>query len=78
MIKEFDEYILPACWASGLINGDWSGFTAQSMAESEAIDEFLKDKGSCVSCSEDEWFQWGHDFNKKEGATVMKFYFDKN
>lgn len=54
------EYILPAHWASALVNGDKSGFSDE---ESEALEAWLNHEGvgSCVDVSEDAFFSPTHD-----------------
>lgn len=70
-----DRYTLPSSYAPALIDNDFSGLNDQ---EIEELHEWLTETnpGSCVSCSEDEWFSWGHDMNLQQGATVCHFYFD--
>jgi hypothetical protein len=53
-------YILPAHWASALINGDESGFTDE---ESEALEAWLtyENAGSCFDVSFVPFFSSTHD-----------------
>ena len=69
-------FVLPSYYASYLINGDASSLNDEEL---EIIREFLLNNnlGSCLDCSEDEWFQWYNDLfpNRKLGCSVMKFSF---
>jgi len=51
------EYILPAYWASALINGDLSGLSDEDEKQLEAFTSWMVNThGSCIAvdCSEDE------------------------
>lgn len=70
---ETQTYILPAYWASGLMNNDWTGCAKLDKAEAE---KFLSDKNlpGPVSCSDDQYFKWGNDANNI-GGDVLEFTF---
>lgn len=72
-----EKYVLPAYYASYLINGDESSLNDEEL---EIIREFLLNNnlGECMDCSEDEWFQWYNDLfpNRKLGCNVMSFTFN--
>jgi hypothetical protein len=71
--EDYEIYTLPAYWASYLINGDCSGMSDSEIAE---VDDFCRDKGCCVSCSdEEEEFRWRNDANNLGGST-LEFYFE--
>lgn len=69
-------YILPSCYASALINGDYSGLEDEDEKE---LNEWLDrvKPGYCVGCSEEAYFTHGHDMNRNQGADVLEFYFHK-
>jgi len=71
--KDYGIYTLPAYWASALINGDYSGYEDDEIAE---IQEFERLHGCCVGCGDDSWFSWQNDVNKL-GGDVQEFYFQK-
>ena len=61
---ETSEWILPAHWASYLINGDASSFSLYDDGEAElrVIDQIVKEAGACLTCSDDEGdFRKYHD-----------------
>lgn len=70
-------YILPSCYASALINGDYSGLEDE---DAEILDEWILrvDPGHCVGCSTEAYFTHGHALNRNQGADVLEFYFRKN
>jgi hypothetical protein len=71
-------FILPAHWACGLINGDTSGMDADDEDNmNRFIQEVTPEFGYCAGCSEESWFQHGHDANRNQGANVLEFYFIK-
>lgn len=71
---KIEPYTLPAYWAPALINGDYSGYEDDEIAE---IQEFERAHGYCVGCSEEtEEFSWRNDANKLGGST-KEFYFQK-
>ena len=53
-------YVLPAHWASALINADESGMSDE---ESRALNDWLRDTnaGYCVDCSDESEFRHTHD-----------------
>ena len=72
-----EKYILPAFWASALINGDFSGL---SPAEEKTLLLFLYvncpgDAVDCVECG----FRWRHDASALHvgGADCAEFTFIK-
>jgi len=68
---KLDTYILPAYWASYLINGDLSGYEDSEIAEIEA---FCKDLGPCMDVTDENEFSWTNDANDLGGA-VATFHF---
>lgn len=70
-----EKYILPASWASALVNGDWSGLTD---AESRFVTDFLyvNCPGSAVDARECG-FRWRHDASALYvgGADCAEFTF---
>ncbi len=66
-----ETYILPAYWASYLINGDFSGLLH---GEKEEIDSFIAGKGNCVSCSDEQYYKNSNDANNLSGD-VLEYYF---
>lgn len=70
-------YILPSYWASALINNDYSGCSDE---DEQVINDWLDrvQPGYCVGCSEESWFQHGHDANRNQGSDVLEYYFRKN
>lgn len=69
-------YILPAYWASVLINADASGYTSDELAEISEFTSTVK-PGYCVGCSETEYFAHSNDANNL-GGNVLEFYFHTN
>ncbi len=59
------EYVLPAYWASALINGDFSGLSSE---ESTALKLWHADHAdmSAVDCGE-QYFSWHNDATKLGG-----------
>lgn len=61
-IMTTETYILPAHWASALINDDYSGL---SDSDHNEVVNFLFDNkerlGGCVDVSEDTWFAHSND-----------------
>jgi hypothetical protein len=68
-------YILPAYWASALINADESGMENKEIEEINAWLDRVK-PGYCVGCSDNEHFAHGNDANSL-GGDVLEFYFHK-
>lgn len=70
-----EKYILPAFWASALVNGDWSGLTE---ADSRFVADFLNVNcpGYAVS-AEECGFRWRHDASPLHvgGADCAEFVF---
>ena len=66
-----DTYVLPAYWASYLINGDLSGYSDEEIAEME---EFCKGLGPCIDMTDEDEFSWTNDANNLGGA-VATFHF---
>jgi hypothetical protein len=66
-------YVLPACWASYLINGDSSGLSADDYA---AANNFINGHGlpMPVSCSDESWFAWHNDAGTL-GGDVLEYTF---
>ena len=70
---ETETYILPAYWASALINNDWSGMDDQEEQELNNWLEQVK-PGSCVGCSDYGYFSYRNDAGMLAGD-VLEFYF---
>ncbi len=68
-----ETYILPAYWASALINDDYSGMNDEEIAILNTWYDKIK-PGSCVGCSEVEYFTWRNDAYTI-GCNVLEFYF---
>lgn len=68
---ETETYTLPSFYASAIMNGDYSSLSKE---ETEKIDTFLKDKGHCLSCSENEFFQHSSDLDKM-GGQMLEYTF---
>lgn len=68
-----ETYILPAYWASYLINNDDSGTSIEDIKEA---DKFLNDNNlpSPVSIGEETWFAWSNDANNI-GGDVAEYIF---
>ena len=66
-------FVLPAHFASYLINGDASSL---SMDDVDAIEHFMakRNLSDCIDCSEDSWFAWVNDMYYI-GGDVMRFTF---
>ena len=55
-----DKVILPATWASGLINGDWSSFKLSEVKRAREVEQAYAEKGwSFVDVSE-PYFSWSY------------------
>lgn len=70
-----ETYILPAYWASALVNGDYSGLEDP---DTKQLNDWLEQTkpGSCVGCSEEQYFSWHNDATRL-GGDVLEFYFHK-
>lgn len=66
-----DTYVLPAHWASALINDDYSGYTDEEAME---IKGFCKDLNPCINVTDEEEFRCRNDANNLGGA-VATFHF---
>jgi len=66
-----ETYVLPAYWASALINGDNSGLEDDEIKE---IDNFCKGMGPCIDVSDENEFSWTNDANGL-GGSVATFTF---
>jgi hypothetical protein len=55
-----ENYLLPAHWASVLINGDESGFSEDEIDELNRWYDDTK-PGNCVDVSGESEFSWSHD-----------------
>lgn len=60
MAIKIEEFLLPAHWASYLINGDATGYGDAELAE---IDEWetMNAPGPCIGCADFVDFCWGGD-----------------
>lgn len=67
-------HILPAYWASYLINGDDSGIAASTKAQA---DKFLADNNlpAPCSCSDEPWYSWRNDSGNGLGGDVLEYTF---
>ena len=70
---QFETYELPASWAPYLINNDPSGYSDLEIVE---MDRFVKGKGCCQGCSDDDWFQNSNDAFTL-ACNVKEYYFPK-
>lgn len=75
---QLETYILPAYWASALINNDYSGLESNDIEEIEDFEWRNKENDhrfTCIGCSEESYFAWRNDaFNL--GCDVLEFTFD--
>lgn len=74
--KDHDIFVLPAHFASALINADESGLNEE---ESQLLRDFVHEKcsGLCVGCSDDQFFTSYHDMPGIGDADCLEFYFEK-
>ncbi len=74
--KDHDIFVLPAHFASALINADESGL---SDTESQLLRDFVHKNcnGLCVGCSDDQFFTSRHDMPRIGAAECLEFYFEK-
>jgi len=73
-----ETFILPAYWASALINADFSGYSDEELNEIEQFEIDNTEENcrfTCVGCSEEEYFSWHNDANNL-GDNVLEFTFD--
>lgn len=70
-----ETYILPAYWASALVNGDFSGMEDR---DEQDLNTWLNkvNPGYCVGCSEESYFAWRNDVSYLAGD-VLEYYFHK-
>lgn len=89
MTIETDTVILPACWASALINGDVSGFsldddggTAEIAAMQQELDRLTEEGWSVVDVNRDHdgepsepWFTWSYSMygGTAKGGDVCEY-----
>ncbi len=79
LMKEEDSmqtYILPARWASAIVNNDWTGLDEEDTA---VLRKWLDNNrpGSCLSCSESSFFMKTHDAMNESpfAADCLEFVF---
>ena len=86
---ETADFVLPAYWASYLINGDDSGQTVGETAEidrwvnqcevdaivTEGVTVSAKHLAGCLNVSDDTRFSWWNDANNGLGGDVETFTF---
>lgn len=74
--EDHDIFVLPAHFASALINADESGLNEE---ERQLLNEFVTEncKDICASCSEESFFTDNHDLNGIGAADCLEFYFKK-
>ena len=74
--KDHDIFILPAHFASALINADETGLSEE---ESQLLHDFVHENchGLCVGCSDDQFFTSYHDMPGIGAADCLEFYFEK-
>lgn len=67
-------FILPAYWASYLINNDASGISTE---DKHLADKFLTENSfpSPVSCSDESYFSWDNDADTGVGGDVLEYTF---
>lgn len=68
---KIETYVLPAYWASYLLNGDASGYEDVELKE---IKDFCEDLGPCIDVTDEEEFRWWNDANNL-GGSVATFHF---
>lgn len=75
MKLEIETYILPAFWASALINGDESGMSESDIAE---MDKWLNtvNPGRCLQCSDEQYFTGFNDAHTL-ACDVLEYSFTK-
>lgn len=84
MAIEVMEAVMPAVWASALINGDYSSFSldddggkAEIAALEAELDAYAKDGWYVVSTKDDEepWFTWGYAIHggTSRGGEVLTY-----
>lgn len=71
-----ETYILPAYWASALINDDYSGLDIQDEVGLRAWVKRIKPghRVECVECSDEPYFAHRNDATTL-GGDVLEFYF---
>lgn len=73
---EIDTYVLPAFWASALINADTSGMNDDDEIKMNNWLDSVK-PGYCVGCDiENTWFE--HNIVINLGCDVTNFHFHKS
>ena len=72
--EDYDIFVLPAFYASALINADSSGLTD---CEKWLLDGFCADKGACVGCSDDQFFTKHHELKIVGACDCKEFYFGR-
>lgn len=73
-----ETFILPAYWASALINGDYSGMEEQDINELTAFIESNKEDNSyfsCIDVSEESYFSHRNDA-RTLACDVSEYTFD--
>jgi hypothetical protein len=70
------KFVLPAHWASYLINADATGYTDDEIFEMDAF-VLRNGLGFCTNVSEESWFHYRNDANNL-GADVAEFTFSPN
>ncbi len=73
-----ETYILPAYWASALINGDYSGLEDTEIKEIETFEAQNREDNCCfycIDCSEEQYFKWRNDATNL-GGDVLEYTFD--
>lgn len=67
-------FILPAYWASYLINGDASGISDDDKA---CCDRFIESRklGAALACSDESWFSHTNDSGNGLAGDVLEYTF---
>lgn len=78
---QIQEYLLPSHWASALINGDYSGYDPEDIANINAFtDSMVREHGKCwcVGVGDDTQFTRYHDASDimPLAADCVEFQFD--
>jgi len=66
-------FILPAHFASYLVNGDATSLEQNEINEIVAFTE-KHNLLNCIDCTDESWFAWRNDMNNL-GGDVMEFTF---
>lgn len=75
--EDHDIFVLPAYFASALINADESGLSEE---EIQLLRDFVQENcgGLCVGCSDDQFFTQHHEFKIIGACDCKEFYFERS